>query len=85
MALNCGMGSNSLNAEVKAFDGLHIVGGWKSSCSGAKYKSHTPRQMLRSVQFVLHERSVYDQLGRCIGQLLCAPRRMLKESDPYEI
>jgi hypothetical protein len=27
VALNCGMGSSSLNAEVKAFDKLHIVRG----------------------------------------------------------
>ena len=31
------------NAEVKAFDRLHIVPGWKSSCSGAEYNSCTRR------------------------------------------
>jgi hypothetical protein len=43
VALNWGLGSSSLNAEVKAFDRLHIVLGWKSSCSGAKYSSCTRR------------------------------------------
>ena len=36
VAWNCGMGSNSLNAEVKALDGLHIVRGWNSSYFGLK-------------------------------------------------
>ena len=34
VALYCGIGSNSLNALVKAFDRLHIVLGWNSSCTG---------------------------------------------------
>jgi hypothetical protein len=32
VALNWGMGSSFLNAEVKEFDRLHIVLGWNSSC-----------------------------------------------------
>jgi hypothetical protein len=34
VALYCGMGSNSLNALVKAFDRLHMVLAWNSSCTG---------------------------------------------------
>jgi hypothetical protein len=36
VALNCGMGSSSLKAEVKAFERLHIVRGAKSSNGGLK-------------------------------------------------
>src|SRR4051812_7220946 len=36
VARNCGIGSNSLKADVKAFDKLHNVRGWKSSCCGLK-------------------------------------------------
>lgn len=36
VALNCGIGSSSLNAEVNAFDRLHIVRGANSSCCGLK-------------------------------------------------
>ena len=34
VALYCGIGSSSLNALVKAFDRLHMVRAWKSSCTG---------------------------------------------------
>jgi hypothetical protein len=34
--LNCGIGSSSLNAEVKAFARLHRVGGANSSNCGLK-------------------------------------------------
>ena len=34
VALYCGMGSSSLNALVKAFERLHMVRGWNSSCTG---------------------------------------------------
>jgi len=34
VALYCGIGASSLNALVKAFDRLHIVLGWNSSCAG---------------------------------------------------
>jgi hypothetical protein len=36
VALNCGIGSNSLNAEVKALGRLQIVPGRKSSYFGSK-------------------------------------------------
>jgi hypothetical protein len=36
VTLNCGMGSNSFNAEVNAFDRLQIVRGRNSSYSGSK-------------------------------------------------
>lgn len=39
VARNCGIGSSSLNAEVKALDRLHIVLGWNSSCCGLKWIS----------------------------------------------
>jgi hypothetical protein len=39
VALNCRMGSSSLNADVKEFDRLHMVRGWKSWRCGAKYNS----------------------------------------------
>jgi hypothetical protein len=35
-ARNCGIGSSSLNADVNAFDRLHMVRGWNSSCCGSK-------------------------------------------------
>jgi len=38
-----GIGSSSLNAEVNAFDRLHIVRGSNSSCCGLKYRSCTLR------------------------------------------
>ena len=38
-----GIGSSSLNAEVNAFDRLHIVRGSNSSCCGLKYSSCTLR------------------------------------------
>ena len=41
VALNWGTGSSSLNADVKAFDRLHIVRGWNSSTVGLKYSSWT--------------------------------------------
>ena len=34
VALYCGIGSSSLNALVKAFERLHMVRGWNSSCTG---------------------------------------------------
>jgi hypothetical protein len=36
VALNCGMGSSSLRAEVKALERLQIVRGWNSSYLGSK-------------------------------------------------
>src|SRR5260370_27143597 len=36
VARNCGIGSSSLNADVNAFDRLHMVRGWNSSCCGLK-------------------------------------------------
>ena len=36
VARNCGIGSSCLNADVKAFDKLHNVRGWNSSCCGLK-------------------------------------------------
>jgi cyanate permease len=36
VALYCGIGSSSLNALVNAFDKLHMVRGWNSSCTGLK-------------------------------------------------
>jgi hypothetical protein len=39
VARNCGIGSSSLNADVKALDRLHSVLGWNSSCYGLKYRS----------------------------------------------
>ena len=39
VALNWGIGSSSLNAEVKAFVRLQIVRGWNSGYCGSKYSS----------------------------------------------
>jgi hypothetical protein len=36
VARNCGMGSSSLNADVKAFDRLHMVRDSNSGCCGVK-------------------------------------------------
>jgi hypothetical protein len=43
VALNCGMGSSSLNADVNGFERLQIVRGWNSSYLGSKYRSCTVR------------------------------------------
>ena len=43
VAVNCGMGSSSLNADMKAFDRLRIVLDWNSSYIGSKYRSCTVR------------------------------------------
>src|SRR5206468_8524440 len=43
VALNCGIGSSSLNADVKEFSKLHNVLGANSSIVGLKYKSCTRR------------------------------------------
>jgi hypothetical protein len=43
VALNCGMGSSSLNAEVNALERLQIVRDRNSSYLGSKYKSWTVR------------------------------------------
>jgi hypothetical protein len=67
VALNWGIGSSSLNAEVKAFDRLSLrapaqsYNWWtrRARCFGAsKSSSMNPRYMI---------------FGCCIGQLLCAP------------
>ena len=34
VALYCGIGSSSLNALVNAFERLHMVRAWNSSCTG---------------------------------------------------
>ena len=39
VALNCGIGSSVLKADVKALDRLQSVRGWNSSCCGEKYRS----------------------------------------------
>jgi hypothetical protein len=39
VARNGGIGSNCLNADVKALDRLQSVRGWNSSCCGEKYRS----------------------------------------------
>jgi hypothetical protein len=41
VALNCGIGSSSLNADVKAFERLQIVRAQNSSYFGSKYRSWT--------------------------------------------
>src|ERR1700731_2308855 len=43
VALNCGIGSSSLNADVNALDRLHMVRGRNSSYCGSEYKSFTRR------------------------------------------
>src|SRR5713101_8248775 len=63
VALNCGMGSSSLNAEVNAFERLQIVRGRKSSYFGSKYRSCTVRRkVFWSFQLALHKRLVDDDL-----------------------
>src|SRR6266851_1176099 len=43
VALNCGIGSSSLNADVNALERLQIVRGRNSSYFGSKYRSCTVR------------------------------------------
>src|SRR2546426_11565414 len=43
VALNCGIGSSSLNALVNALERLHVVLGANSSICGLKYRSWTRR------------------------------------------
>jgi hypothetical protein len=47
VALNCGTGSSSLNADVNALERLQIVRGRKSSYLGSKYRSWTVGKGLR--------------------------------------
>ena len=75
VARNCGIGSSSLNADVKALDRLHSVRRWNSWCCGLKYRSWTGlRQVLRHLQLGFDERPVDDQLCRDVGELRLPPQ-----------
>jgi hypothetical protein len=65
VALYCGMGSGSLNALVKAFDTLHLVLGWNSSCTG---------EMLWGFQLAFDKSVVDDHFGSDIGEFTPLPR-----------
>src|SRR5229473_1851262 len=74
VALNCGMGSSSLNAEVNAFERLQIVRGRNSSYFGWKYRSCTVRaRCLGASSSPLHKRLVDDHLGGDVGEFAFLP------------
>ncbi len=71
--MNGGIGSNALNAEVKALERLQIVRGRKSTYFGSKYRSCTVRQMLWSLQLAFDERLVDHHLCWNIGEFTALP------------
>src|SRR5216683_3329779 len=74
VALNCGMGSSSLNADVNAFERLQIVRGRNSSYFGWKYRSCTVRaRCLGASSSPLHKRLVDDHLGGDVGEFAFLP------------
>jgi hypothetical protein len=73
VARSCGTGSSSLNADVNAFDRLHMVQDSNSSCCGETELVDAPRQVFRNLQILLNECPVDHQLCRRCGQLLGSP------------
>ena len=76
VALNCGMGSSSLNAEVNAFERLQIVRGRTSSYFGSKFEvevMHAAGQVFWSFQSALDECLVDDHLGGDVCQFASLP------------
>src|SRR5260370_13710604 len=73
VALNCGMGSSSLNAEVNAFERLQIVRGRNSSYFGSKYRSCTVRARCWGFEIALDKRLVDDHLRSDVRQFTPLP------------
>jgi hypothetical protein len=74
VALNCGIGSNSLNAEVKALERLQIVRGRNSSYLGSKYRSCTVRARCFGASSLPSTNASLDHhLGRNVCQFAFLP------------
>ena len=72
--IDCGIGSISLNADVKAFHRLQIVRGRNSSYFGSKYKSCTVRaRCFGASSPAFHERFVDHHLGGDIREFTTLP------------
>src|SRR5258708_15299084 len=73
VALNCGTGSSSLNADVNALERLQIVRGRNSSYFGSKYRSCTVRTRCLGFESALDECLVDDHLGGDVRQFTFLP------------
>ena len=68
VALNCGIGSSSLKADVKALDKLKVVRERDSAYSGSKYRSCTLcARCFGASKFAFDKRLIDHDLGRDIG------------------
>ena len=68
MALNCGMGSSSLNADVNALERLQIVSGRKSSLLRLELEVvDGAGKMFGSFQSTLDEGFIYDYFRGDVG------------------
>lgn len=75
VALNWGIGSSSLNAEVKALERLHTVRARNSSYLEYEVEIvNAAGEMFRYVQFALDKRLIDDHLCGNIAELRLAPR-----------
>ena len=69
VTLNCGMGSSSLNADVKALERLQIVRDWNSSYFGSKLEAmHRAGKMLGNFKLALDKGLVDHNLGSDIRE-----------------
>jgi hypothetical protein len=74
VALNWGIGSSSLNADVNALERLQIRPRPELLVLWLKVQVvHSTGKMLRSLQFSLHERLIDHHLGGDIGELTRLP------------
>ena len=74
VALNCGIGSNSLNAEVKGVGETPDGSQFKLLVSRLEVKvMHGPRQMFWSFKVAFHERFVDDDFCPDIGEFAPLP------------
>jgi hypothetical protein len=73
-ALNCGIGSSSLNADVNAFERLQMVRGVNSSYSVRSRVHGRSGRDVSAFQFAFDECLVDDHFYRDIGQLSSLPR-----------
>src|ERR1019366_2073370 len=81
VARNGGMGSQCLNADVKALDRLQSVRGWDSSCCGEKYRSCEPAwPSAEHFEFHFEECAVNEQFCRYVGELVLPPSLDLRHA-----
>jgi hypothetical protein len=73
VALNWGIGSSSLKADVNAFDRLQIVLDRNSSYYGSKYRSWTVRVRCFGASSAFHEGLIDDHLRGHVRQFAPLP------------